>query len=281
MLIKVDWISFSVLVAPQPDAYDYDMAPFVLDALLELHPEFGDWLEIDGKYTYETGRRPYSICFRHPNNGVSIYAHNRLSHASIEITGRGCDMLIEKNLILPVLYATKTRLTRLDLACDMLTDTVPLDFVTQRKEGRFKSHAEQVSGDGSTCYVGAKTSDRFAKVYRYNPPHERAHLLRCEYTVRAENAKLLAEQILQTGQNSCAKALGVIFGWQHKDWHVEDATDVELKAYRPDRKQGKTLFWLADTIAPLMVRLHKEGVIDAEQWFAENVMSGILSGNDQ
>jgi Uri superfamily endonuclease len=177
------------------------------------------------------------------------------------------------------LEAVAPHLTRLDIACDILTETRPLDFVTKRNPGRFKSHSEVFSESGETCYVGSKQSNRYARVYRYNAPHERAHLLRVEYVIRAEDAVLTANALLQSGQDAVAKSLGRQYGWYHEDWNVEDTSDARLVAYRPDRREGKTLYWLNDTIAPLLVRLAREGIIDPDLWFYENVTQVIRKGD--
>lgn len=281
MITRVDWISFSILVAPQPDAEHFDMSAQCLDALEHMHNSFPDWLQIDQSWTFEKGRAPYAICFRRADNGVSIYAHRNLSHALVEISGRGCDQLHSQSLISHVLQFASDRLTRVDLACDMHCDTRPLEFIAQRDAGRFKSHSEVVSPSGETCYIGSKTSDRYARVYRYNEPHERAHLLRCEFVVKAENAKNLAAAIVNDGESACAITLGNAFGWMHDAWVFEDETPAEIAVWRPERREGKTLFWLADTIAPLLARLHNEGVLDLGLWLTEHVTPLILPSNDE
>jgi len=281
MITRVDWISFSILVAPQPDGEHWDMAQQCLNALEEMHIDLPEWFRLDSSWTFEKGRAPYAICFRRADNGISIYAHRNLSHALIEIAGRGCEEMQAHNLIHPVLEVVQKRLTRLDLACDMHVETRPLEFVAKRDTGRFRSHSEVVSESGETCYIGSKTSDRYARVYRYNPPHERAHLLRCEYVVKAENAKLLAQSILNDGELACAAALGETFAWEHEAWDTAGENAAEIEVWRPERREGKTLFWLADTIAPLIARLHNEGVLDLGTWLTDHVIPRIISSSDE
>jgi len=272
MITRVDWISFSILVAPQPNGTQWDMAQQCYDSLEALNTDIPEILQIDNSWTFQKGRAPYEFCYRRPDNAISIYAHRNLSHALVEIAGRGCEELHANSKLHDILRAAQKRLTRLDLACDMHTDTNPLEFAVLRDTGRFRSHSEVVSESGTTCYIGSKTSDRYSRVYRYNPPHERAHLLRCEYVVKAENAKLLAQSILSDGELACAATLGNTFGWQHKDWNVDSENAAEIEVWRPERREGKTLFWLADTIAPLLIRLHREGIIDVTKWFNDNVV---------
>lgn len=280
MITRVDWISFSVLVAPQPDGEHWDMSQQVFNALEQMHEALPYWLEIDHTWTFEKGRAPYAICFRRPDNGVSIYAHRNLSHALIEISGRGCEKLHAHSLIQSVLQFSRIRLTRLDLACDMRVDTRPLEFVAKRDSGRFRSHSEVVSESGETCYIGSKTSERYARVYRYNEPHERAHLLRCEFVLKGENAGFLADSIVEHGELACAAALGETFGWQHPSWDTSGEAAAEIETWRPERREGKTLFWLADTIAPLIARLHNEGVLDLGTWLTDHVIPRIITTDE-
>lgn len=272
MLIKVDWISFSLPVLFSEGETELEALYAAAQALMDIDERLPDWLGINAKLTPSNGRAPYKTGWRIPGHGVTLFTHPNLNHALIEVSGAGCDFLAANEVINQVLWLVRKRVTRIDIACDMVTDTRPLAFVADREPGRFKAHSEVVSESGETAYIGARSSDRYARVYRYNAPHERSHLLRCEYVVKAENAKLLVEPIVRDGLQSVAAALGDAYGWQHEDWNVE-ANAAELQVYRPDRREGKTLFWLADTVAPLLRRLHAEGVIDVEAWFQENVSS--------
>lgn len=273
MHIKLDWLSFTVRREVGEDDNEHvalNQVTAEIDALCEV------WRDVFGSFAngkWQSGRKPYNASYALDCGGVVIFVHPKLDHALVEVTGRGCEMLGETAHGWAFLNSVKNRLTRLDLACDMFSDTNPLDFVAEREDGRFKAHSEVVSESGTTCYVGSRTSNRYARVYRYNPPHERSHLLRCEYVVKAEDARRTAQAVLDTDPYTVANSLGNQFGWLHSDWDVKDVSEIELRAYRPDRHQGKTLFWLNKTVAPLLRRLHRAGDIDATKWLQEFVLS--------
>lgn len=275
MHIKIDWLSFSIPVPTDGDTTEREVLYRALDWMVAHDIVLPEPLMCSDAWKWGRGRAPYRASYSSPDNGITYFVHPALPHALVEISGRGCEHLSEYANAADLLEAITPRLTRLDLAADMLTDLDPLDFVAQREQGHFKSHSEHVSESGTTCYIGSRTSNRYARVYRYNPPHERAHLLRCEFVVKSEDAKLTAAAILQDGHFAVAKALGSSFGWQHPVWSVQTPTEAELRAYRPERREGKTLFWLADTVAPLLVKLHQEGAIDVQRWFSENVLTRI------
>lgn len=278
MQCRIDWLSFTIKVSLEEDETEKTVFAKAASELFELYPFFFDALGTLEGWTWRSGRKPYRASLCRPDGGVAIFVHPNLNHVLIEISGKGCETLSESEHAAAMLEHIAPRLTRIDLACDMMTDTKPTEFVELRETGRFKAHSEVVSESGETCYVGSRTSNRYARVYRYNPPHERAHLLRCEYVLKADDAKIAARSMLEHGQYAVARSLGQQFGWQHKDWSVDTPTEIELRAYRPERREGKTLFWLADTIAPLIVRLDQEGIIDAETWFRTNVLSVLKKG---
>lgn len=272
MLVKLDWLSFSIPMDTAKMEYEQDAPAQIIASLEHLHPDLPEWLSLGDRFEARNGRAPYRTAWSREDGGLVVFSHPLLPHALLEISGRGCDRLQDLGKTNDVLSAVARRVTRLDLACDILTDTRPKDFVEGREIGRFKANSYVSSESGETAYVGAKTSDRYARVYRYNHPHERSHFLRVEYVVKGENAKITSNAILEQGARSVVATLGRSFGWVHDDWRLDDEA-AELAVYRPDRREGKTLFWLSDTIAPLLVRLHKQGTIDVQGWFADTVLT--------
>lgn len=270
MLIKVDWISFSIPVQTLPDATEKDALFAFASALVDMNPDLPAFLGLDTQLSPGNGRAPYRTSWRPEHPGVTVFTHPALNHALVEVSGAGCDTLTEGGVIREVIDTVKDRVTRIDIACDMLTDVRPKEFTSGRNEGRFKAISHVISESGETFYVGSRSSDRYARVYRYNPPHERSRFLRSEFVVKQENAKILARTLLVESLEAVVAAFGETFGWRHPAWKL-GASPAEIAAYRPDRREGKTLYWLADTIAPLLARLHNEGVIDVDAWVQENV----------
>lgn len=271
MHAKIDWLSFTVLM---PDSsvnqgIDNHWAEIV-KAMTALTPNIFELLGYV-EPSRGGGRKPYSDSVTWADNGIALFYNPKLPHALIEISGKGCDYVESLGHGYALLAAIHPRLTRLDIAADMLCDTTPTEFTSKRSKGRFSSHSEMVSESGETCYIGSRSSNRYGRVYRYNPPHPRSHLLRSEFVLKAEDARITLDAVLSQGLMPVVKALGEQFGWLHPSWQVDEAAPAELQVWRPERREGKTLFWLNDTIAPLLVRLHEEGTIDAYQWFDENI----------
>lgn len=272
MFIRIDWISFSVEVKPTGVDDERKAANAAAHAIAALSPIAARLLELDGDWQPRNGRAPYKASWHNEAVGATIFVHPRLTHALVEISGRGCERLYNIGADMAMLGGVQSRLTRVDLACDMETKAKPSEFTQECDMKRFKSTSHVVSPSGETVYLGARSSDRYCRVYKYNAPHERSHLLRCEFVVKAANAKLFSERLRTEGYRACAAALGDAFGFNHAAW-LPGANPADVRTFRAERREGKTLYWLASTVAPLFLRLHSEGVIDVNDWFNHHITS--------
>lgn len=190
-------------------------------------------------------------------------------------SGEGCAHLRARNRTQEVLSATCSDLSRLDLSADIRTATTPIEFCGKRAKERHKNGAVMYSDEGITQYVGSWASDRFARVYRYNPPHERADFLRCEHVFRGKQAKALASKLVSYSPSALIAAVGEIYGWTHRDWQVAcnlSAVPEEVIWYKAEKHPSKTLKWLEEVAAPSLVKLvHTGEIADVNEWLWEQV----------
>jgi len=269
----IDWMSFSVVIGESEVRSFAALTDELHAALIALHPKMVKWLGLDDGIVMTKGRKPYSRGWMAARTHVQVFAHENLAHALIEIPGQACAAIKREKHTTAILRAAGHRMTRIDIACDIPTLTTPQDFVGCGYNPRFKSHSEFVSESGSTNYVGSRESDRYARVYRYNAPHDRSHLLRCEMVVRGVQAKKAAADLVDVGVKEYAAMIGNSFGWQAPEWDLSELTDEVAATDRPERREGKTLFWLNDTVAPLLVKLAEQGVLDVDDWYRTHVHS--------
>lgn len=261
MFVSIDWISFTLDMQQQEQGMAFEIWGRAAAALRSQFPIASLALVKGWEYTPRMGRAPYNAAQQRSDNGVMIFAHQRLPHSLIEVGGIGLDALGGLEQELALLQAVSSRVTRVDIAADIFTDVQPDEFTKHRDEGRFKSWSESLSGTGHTIYVGSKTSDRYARVYRYFEPHPRSQFLRVEHVLKAEQAKLACEQIQSLGLDTFVALLGNTFGWQHPVWSPDADTAEAAKAWRPERRQGKTLAWMYTQVFPAIGRLYREGVL--------------------
>lgn len=277
MNISLDWLSLSFF--QDENHYETDK-----EAITAAYHKLIDNLD-DGagafftrlRWEQQHGRKPYSVSIRTPDQGIAFFANAKLPHALVEFSGKGCHKLLQSEHQEAILNLACERATRIDIACDIECDIDPRDFCAKRVQGRFKSGSEIVSESGVTVYVGSKTSNRYARVYRYAPPHPRSHLLRVEHVFKGEDAKTTLSLFGWSGGEAVAAECARMFGWEHEAWDVAPVTDSELKADRPERGEAKTIYWLYETVAPVLARLHKEGKLPIGQFLNEAVMPLIPS----
>lgn len=269
MRSHIDWLSFTFSPVYDSDPED-GYARAIQAGLLDMFTDDLVQAVFAGAWrTAQRSRAPYTDTWEDVESGISLYASPNLNHATIEISGAGCERLIEMGAIETVLEKCAQRITRIDIACDIETKTMPMDFVAKRDHERMRSNGMMNSDTGETCYIGSKQSERFARVYRYFPPHPRAHLLRVEMVFRREHAKKIATSIVANSIRDVVSSAGEAFGWSHEDWVVSSDHEVDLSITSPERNAGKTVSWLVRSVAPAIQRLIADGTIRDPQAFFE------------
>jgi len=273
MRSHIDWLTFTM--APRYGTYDAsnmtvgeDYAAAIEQGWLATFDATTLGMAFGGEWTkQEKSRAPYSDAWAQKDRGITLYAGISLNHMCCEVSGKGCEILIQEGLLEKVVSQTLSRITRIDIACDIETSVSPSTFVGSVKHKRMRSSGYQKSASGETCYVGSRTSDRFARVYRYAEPHPRANLLRVEHVFHKEYAKRVAHEVVNGGIDQVASAAGEAFGWCHRTWDVGEAQSADISVVSAERAAGKTVFWLCTSVAPAFKRLCADGVIrDPEEF---------------
>lgn len=268
MRTHVDWVTFTM-----PMIYGIDTQDAYANAIKRgFHDMFGEQLTADafgGKWMKnEHGRAPYIDGWKLEGKGITLFASPTLSHCCVECSGEGCEALIVLDLLTMVLDSAKQRITRIDVACDIETDVMPLAFVSETNHVRMRTSGHYVSATGETCYVGSQKSERFARVYRYNSPHPRSNLLRVEHVFRKDYAKKVVQLYLKNGSNAISTSAGIAFGWSHAVWKPKEDIGETISIVNDNHKGNNSVFWLVNQVAPAFKRLVSEGVIkDQEQFF--------------
>ncbi len=251
---RIDWISFTMPLVSSESSPEYRAlaAEARIDELTE------GVLSVDSD-NLQTGRPPYGWSI----SGAGIRVFFGLSgDALVEVSGEGCELLHAVDMIRIVIAAFKTRITRIDHATDIETDTTPAAFVeTVRRKPKTKSHI--ISETGETVYIGSMKSPRYARVYRYAPPHPRAAWLRCEHVFRHHDALEFAKLWLEFGDDKMAASCGVTFGWQHPDWTPD--SNLKIKAWRPERKGNKVQSWLTKQVGPAISKALQENRLTTQE----------------
>lgn len=224
-------------------------------------------------WTPGRGRPPYSSCYR-SEHGIAIYHSPVIDNILIEISGRGMEWIRAHQYDDFIMQQALERVTRFDVAVDVISQAQPSEIVRNGVSGRFKSHSHVTSETGETQYVGSRKSDRYLRIYRYNEPHPRAHLLRYEFVFRKQMAKdaLAAFITSQHDLRGMMAYCGQTYGINHHTYNT-DARAIPVELYRPERHSASTVLWITGAVAPAFKRLLKEGVIsDPEQFLKEHFL---------
>jgi len=275
MRTHIDWLTFTMSMSyadETADAYANAIAYGFEDMFgVDLRAAVfgGNWEK------QEKSRAPYTDAWVQAEGGITLFASPNLIHCCVEISGQGCERLIASDLLPRVLAACHDRVTRIDIATDIETEIKPDEFVEKVNHERMRSSGKQHSDTGDTCYVGSQKSDRYARVYRYNPPHPRAHLLRVEHVFRRDYAKKVAVNCVGASLESIANAAGLAFGWAHDVWRISNVQAIDLSVVSERRDTGKTVHWLVDSCASAFKRLCADGTIkDPEEFLRRYFLSG-------
>jgi len=273
MRTHIDWLTFTMTMVYRDDS-DEAYAHAIETGFLTTFGADLVRLIFGGNWSKgQRSRAPYTDAWQDAEGGISLYASPNLVHCCVEISGGGCERIIQLGAMQDLLAKCAERVTRIDIASDIETSTQPTEFVAIVSHERMRANGLQNSETGQTCYVGSKKSDRYARVYRYYSPHPRAHLLRIEHVFRRKYAKSVAAEILSTSLESVAKAAGKAFGWAHSDWQPEAVQAADISIVSPERGAGSTITWLVRSVAPAIRRLIADGTIrDPDEFFARYFM---------
>lgn len=220
-------------------------------------------------------RAPYRLSVARDDNGFQVYGASHTETILYELRGRGCEPLRHEEIEQPFVDCLRDRVSRFDYAVDIETETRPTDFANEREHSRFRSVGFIRSATGETVYVGSAKSDRFCRVYRYNPPHPRSHLLRVEFVFRRQLARAAARDFAQaTTPEIFIAQLGNTYGFTHSDWRPSETTDERLRVPILERKDSDTVHWLYTQVAPALTRLLTETSFDLTE-FLEFVYEGV------
>jgi hypothetical protein len=215
-------------------------------------------------------RFPYEIGIKSEKGGVFIMAGRQSDHLLTEISGRGCEALFEAQTDLMIVEDVISRLTRIDLAVDIQTETEPVVFCMAHSK-RMRTFSLSRSDTGTTVYIGSRKSKRYVRVYRYSIPHPRHELLRIEFVARKEQAKALGGVVVDQGYDQAAARLGATYGFDHPDWKPSGVE--KIPAWSPERRHGSSIRWVHTQVIPALKRMIKDGLITQDE-----VIEAINSG---
>jgi len=188
-------------------------------------------------------------------SGAVIF-HGGQKHATVQLAGKACAHLsasIEGGLS-DLIARTCDTCSRIDIAVDFYNQQSVEEFTVGGNPSGF-----QRTKTGTTYYYGNRTSEKYVRIYRYNPPNPRADTIRIEVEYKKKAAKKMASSLLE---DAAIKISGIvkremrIKGMQH-DMFDNEELRIKTSAGRT-RKSSATLNWLGTQVKASIVRLITE-----------------------
>jgi hypothetical protein len=270
-MAHIDWLTLVGRRTIQDD--DYSVFAAYRTAVEDMVDRQSTFIEAFGNpmdWQIVKPRAPYSFARRSDDCTRTLYVHPLAAHYTLEVSGTYCQRIGQMDWI-RTLEAWQGSISRIDIAHDMECDVRPIDFARALAPTAIKTRSEFTSSTGETVYLGSRSSERYLRVYRYNPPHPRAKLLRAEFQLKGQYANLAAEAIYDgVTLNGLAKELGRVFGLNHPQWMLEgECKPLKVGSHA---QSGHSVQWLTTVIAPMLRRMQREGKLDVQAWFDEYVM---------
>jgi DNA relaxase NicK len=263
---RIDWLSWTMPI-PHPIGFGADLYNAAKAVMKGIGNDYAEYLFNGTAFENAAGRAPYRMSLARADHGLFIYGGGHQSNILFELTGRGCGALDNWEDATGFISGFRDSLTRLDFASDVRSSTSPSSFVNGRTHQGFRSLSYIKSATGETCYVGSPKSDRFARVYRYNHPHPRSELLRCEHVFRRKLARSAFQALQEAGSfEAFAASVGATFGWGHSDWKPGHKSKIKLTVPKVERVDENTVHWLYTQVAPAMSRLYRQGALDVDEF---------------
>jgi DNA relaxase NicK len=216
------------------------------------------------------GRKPYAYSWQ--NEYVSIFFHHRLSHGLVQIPGSGCAYFAQVGNLDRIIEIVKYSLTRIDFAVDIEVgyENRVQEFIEAGYSARFKSNALMVSESGVTANIGSRKSELFCRVYQYNPPNERANLLRVEIECKGDTAKRIAQAYLNSGLTPTINTLTAKYEFLSPLWQPDNYIMADIPARNGTKSAHDTVHWFYVQVKPAFWRLVEDGIVeDGEQFLQE------------
>lgn len=265
---KIDYLSWTTPCETAGQGSAEAIKLVALQALDDAHPAFVFWCETTTGWQDAGGRGHYGASTYNTRHYTTMRYGGSANHVLCEMPGTACQAARDADCLQAILSSAAARVTRIDIAVDITGDIDPRRFVLAGYNDRFKAYAEIVSAEGATEYVGSMKSDRFARVYKYAPPHPRAGVMRVEFVLRREYAKAACATLVDENLPTLAERLGNTWGWQSPAWKPVGMTDGKLKAQRSDRHEPGRVRWLFQIVLPALVKADADGLIDLPDFAA-------------
>ena len=208
----------------------------------------------------------YALAWREPVNGVVVQFHPEREDMGINVifTGKALSSYSWREA-LHAIMAYQGRVTRIDVSVDVhnplfSADQLYRDFEAGLCETRAQTARLVESTSGTTFYVGARSSEKFLRIYDKGGEQGEAQgeHWRIELECKGSTAQFVAEVALD-GLESVP--VGIIQGYfndpQNDAWMQAMGNAMNAIAVPSDKRRTDTEAWLMGLVAQTMAKVEK------------------------
>jgi len=267
MIHLIDYYAFTIPLERAWEEHMFQLnRDFVIARFLTYIPSCPVLSAKEDDWCVEKGRGFYFWRLRHNASDVTLSFGGVNPHIFVELAGQACANLDSVDELLPLIQKTCETTTRIDFAIDIETDVLPPDFVAARGDTPFSAAGNITSGRGVTNYVGGRTSERMARVYRYFEPHPRSIYLRVEVEYKRAAAKAAATLLKSKPLVDVSLSAHAPFKWQHAIWNPDIAFTERLTYRHGGRNEAGSVHWLYGTVISAVQKASNSGLINFDEW---------------
>jgi len=266
MIYSIDYYSYTIPTeAPFTEGMFYEQQQRAINIFRTSVPTTASDI-VGTSWIHERGQRFYSHRWRNEHSDVAISYGQTNPHVLVEFAGKACSIFTQADALLLVISGTYARCSRIDFAVDIECQTSPKEFIASRGNKSFRSSGNKYSPTGGTEYLGGRTSERMARVYRYYEPHPRCLQLRVETEYKGAAGKAAAKFLLETDLKTACLAAHQPFKWGHPDWQPDAAqiSKIPYSNYKPSN--ASTIRWLYGDVITALRKAVKDDLINFDEW---------------
>jgi len=269
MIYSIDYFAMTIPTRSPIGEFGHETLLSTVQSFVSFFSLSPQIYQSQASWIVEVGHGFYSTRLRHAVSDVTLSVGRNNAHIYVEWSGKACNNFDAKGDLDNVIKLSASRASRIDFAVDILTNTAPKEFSEARKNHSFKSCTSVTSPSGRTEYVGGRSSERMARVYRYEPPHPRAQYLRVEAEYKGDAAKVACLHYVSSGLQQACLAAHQAFGWEHGDWTPENKSlgKIQYKAYSPEN--AATVRWLYGDVITALSKAVSSELVDFGNWLEE------------
>jgi len=273
MDVKIDWLAFTVPFHDNPYRTIMTSWDFMFRKVCEYTNAKSSFDGIKAGFDLKPARGFYQYRAYNESCGISISWGDVNEHVFVEFSGIGCEWLRSTGEMDSLLPMVSARCSRIDFATDIETNVTPKEFVAASSTKRIKTRSSVTSPTGDTEYLGSRTGERMARVYRYHPPHPRSGNLRIEIELKGDAAKQACGALNRENLINISKSVNAPFGWEHYIWTLNDMIASPLPSTRSEREDANTLRWLTNVVAPALKKMADKGHFNLHEWCETHLFS--------